>query len=149
MCIRDRPEDVLQAGRLHYLLGKIEFQQAHFDDALAAFAAAEALIGVPGLDDDQEWVELWLVLRLEEKYCIYAQRDELDRCAALIESARPLAEARGRGEFAGCFYACLAMQHLRERRYRVDEQILEELRRSGPPASGPAQTTLGLSLIHI
>ena len=63
-----RPEDVLQAARLQYLLGKIEFQQGHFDAALAALAAAEELIGVPGLDDDQEWVELWLVLQLDEKY---------------------------------------------------------------------------------
>ena len=69
-----RPEDRQQAARLHYLLGKIEFQQAHFDSALAAFAAAEELIGAPGLDDDQEWVELWLVLQLDEKFDIYDQR---------------------------------------------------------------------------
>jgi DNA-binding SARP family transcriptional activator/tetratricopeptide (TPR) repeat protein len=137
-----RPEDVLQAGRLQYLLGKIEFQQGHFDAALAAFAAGEELIGVPGLDDDQEWVELWVVLQLDEKYCIYSQRDELDRCAALIESARPLAEARGKGVLAGEFYGALAVQHLRERRYRLDEQILEELRRTVDAAWAPAPTTL-------
>ena len=143
-----RPEDVLQAARLQYLLGKIEFQQGNFDDALAAIAAAEELIGVPGLDDDQEWVELWLVLQLGEKYCIYAERDELDRgaaliaSAALIESARPLAEARCEGDLAGHLYGALATQHLRERRHRVDEQIVQELRRSMDSAWVPATTTL-------
>ncbi|HUC14013.1 MAG TPA: AAA family ATPase [Acidimicrobiales bacterium] len=137
-----RPEDVLQAGRLQFMLGWIEFQQFHFDAALAAFAAAEELIGVPGLDDDQEWVELWVVLQVGPKYCIYSQRGELDRSAALIESARPLAEARGRGAVACEFSAALATQHLHERRYRVDEQILEELRRTVDAAWAPAPTTL-------
>ncbi len=90
-----RPEDTQQAARLHYLLGKVEFQQDHFDSALAAFAAAEELTGAPGLDDDQEWVELWLTLQVDEKFVIYYQRKEVERCAALIEDARPLVEARG------------------------------------------------------
>jgi tetratricopeptide (TPR) repeat protein len=138
------PEDRLQAAKLQYLLGKIEFQQAHFDSALAAFAAAEGLIGAPGLDDDQEWVELWLVLQLNEQFYIYDERKEVERCAALIEGARRLMEARGSAEVVMMFYGALTTQHLRERRYRVDEQILEEVRRHADAASAPELGTLSL-----
>ena len=138
-----RPEDTQQAARLHYLLGKVEFQQAHFDSALAAFAAAEELIGAPGLDDDQEWVELWLTLQVDEKFVIYYQRKEVERCAALIEDARPLVEARGRAAVGMGFFGALALLHFHERRYRVDEQILEEVRRYDEAAWGPERGTLG------
>ena len=103
-----RPEDRQQAAKLQYLLGKVEYQQAHFDSALAAFAAAEGLIGAPGMDDDQEWVELWLTLQLDEQFDIYDQRKEVERCAALIEEARPLVEARGRAQVVMGFYGALA-----------------------------------------
>jgi hypothetical protein len=138
-----RPEDVQQAARLQFLLGRVEFQQAHFEVALAAFEAAEELIGAPGLKDDQEWVDLWLLLQLgSERGHIYAQRNELARRAALIEGARHLVEARGSGQLVAFFYGAKALQRLRERRYRVDEQFVEELRRCIEALQAPAPPTL-------
>ncbi len=132
-----RPEDLQQAGRLHYLLGKVEFQEAHFDSALAYFVAAEELIGKPGLDDDQEWVELWLELQLDERWLIYDERKDFERCAALTETSRLLVETRGGGPHIAGFFWCLATQHLHERRYRVDEQ---NPRRDAPRRRGHVGT---------
>jgi eukaryotic-like serine/threonine-protein kinase len=138
-----RPEETFQAARLRYLLGKVEFQTGRYDAAMAAFVASEELIGVPGPDDDQEWVDLWLVLQLTDKIDIYAHRNELERCAALIEAVRPLAEARASGQVAAFFYRSLAGQHLRERRHRIDAQILTEFQRAVDAASAPEQPVLG------
>ena len=137
------PEERQQAARLHYLLGKVDYQQAHFGSALAAFEAAEGLIGAPGTDDDQEWVELWLTLQVDERFEIHYQRKEVECCAALIEKARPLVDARGGGPVGMGFFGALALLHLHERGYRVDEQILEEVRRLDEAAWGPDRGTLG------
>jgi class 3 adenylate cyclase/DNA-binding SARP family transcriptional activator/tetratricopeptide (TPR) repeat protein len=137
-----RPGDVQQAARLHYLLGKMAFQQDQFETTLAEFATAEALIGVPALDGDQEWVDLWLVLQLDEKQTVYGHRNELERLAALIESARPLVEARASAQIVHRFYGSLALMHLRERGWRVDDQIIEEFRRAADAAFTPAPATL-------
>jgi DNA-binding SARP family transcriptional activator len=137
-------ENALQAARLQHLLGKIEFQELRFDAALAADDAAQALIGPVGLDDDQERVELWLTVQLSEKAAVQCWRHELGRSAALIESARPLVEARGSEELLAHFYWVLAMQHLAERRYRVDDEVVEDYRRAmgAARASAPANYDL-------
>ncbi len=72
------PEDALQAARLQYLLGKIEFQELRFDAALASQDAAQALIGPVGPDDDQERVDLWSVVQLDKVHG-YRRRHELGR----------------------------------------------------------------------
>jgi DNA-binding SARP family transcriptional activator len=137
------PEDALQAARLQYLLGKIEFQEHRFDAALASQDAAQALIGPVGLDDDQERVDLWSIVQLD-KVNVHRLRHGLGRSAALIESARPLVEARGSQEALAHFYGALAWQHLAERRYRVDDEVVGEYRRAmeAAQASAPANYDL-------
>ena len=130
------PEDIQQAARLQHLLGAIEAEQGQFDRALAAFVAAEELIAVPTPHADQEWVDLWLVLQLGEPGM------PSERNAALIESVRPLVEARASPQVVFRFHQALAFQHLRERRWRVDEQILDELQRAVEAAWSPAPPTL-------
>ena len=125
-----RPEETFQAARLQLLLGKVEFQVGRVDAGMAAHAAAEELMRAPGPDDDQEWVELWLHLQLWDRYDVYALRGELERCAALVEAARPLAEARTSGPALATFYKALAFLHLRERRHRVDSQMVSDFRRA-------------------
>ncbi len=130
------PEAIQQAARLQHLLGAIEAEQGQFDRALAAFVAAEELIAVPTPHADQEWVDLWLVLQLGEPGM------PSERNAALIESVRPLVEARASPQVVFRFHQALAFQHLRERRWRVDEQILDELQRAVEAAWSPAPPTL-------
>jgi tetratricopeptide (TPR) repeat protein len=131
-------EDALQAAWLQFLLGTIEFQDSRFDAALAAYDAAQELIGPVGLDNNQECVDLWLLVQLGDKISVYGWRNELERSASLIESARPLVEARGSGEVAAYFFAALADQHLREQSYRVNAQVIAEHRRAAEATWAPA-----------
>ena len=125
-----RPEDTLQVARLQFLLSELEFQDHRFDEALVASHTAEDLIGPCGLEDDQERVDLWLRVRLRTRPSVYFYRNELGPSALLIESTRAMAETRGSAEVVAYFFAVLAGQHVRERRYRVDTQIVEEYRRA-------------------
>jgi class 3 adenylate cyclase/tetratricopeptide (TPR) repeat protein len=137
------PDETLQAARLQWVLGSVEFQTGNYNATLAAHTAAEELIGAPALDDDQEWVDLWLFFQLWYKHLIYAQRGELERCAALIETARPVAQARATGQVTAFLYNALAFQHLRERRHRFDDQIVAEFRRAVDAARSPEPPSLG------
>jgi tetratricopeptide (TPR) repeat protein len=136
-------DETLQAARLQCLLGRVELQAGNYDAVIAAHDASEELIGAPGLDDGQEVVDLWLYLQLQDRLDIYAQRGELERCAAFIERARPLAEARATGGIAATFYAALAFQHLRECRHRFDSEIVTEMRRAMEAWWVPEPPTLG------
>jgi hypothetical protein len=132
-----------RVGIEHLQCSLLEFQDHRFDEALAASHAAEDLIGPCGLEDDQQRVDLWLRERLRVRPAVYFWRNELEHTAALIESTRPMVEARGSAETVAYFCAVLAAQHVREQRYRVDSQILEEHRRAvdASRASAAAATT--------
>ena len=137
------PEDSLARVRLLYHLSAIEYQDGDFDAALAASNAAEGLIGEPRVEDDQELVDLWLGLQLcpnavADKFNIYDARNQLERGADLIAKVRPLVEARASSLLVAYFYGALALLHMRERRWRVDAQIVDEWRRAADAASAPA-----------
>ena len=63
---RLRAVDDMGTAWLHLWLGEIEYQDRHFDAALSSYAAAKALIGPIGLDDDQERINLWLAVQFRE-----------------------------------------------------------------------------------
>ena len=136
------PEDRLARARLLYHLSAIEYQDGDFDAARAASNAAEGLIGEPRVEDDQELVDLWLGLQLcpnavSDKFNIYDARNQLERGADLIAKVRPLVEARASSPLVAYFYGALALLHMRERRWRVDAQIVDEWRRAADAASAP------------
>ena len=137
------PEDRLARVRLLYLLSVIEHQDGDFDAAVAASDAAKGLIGEPRLEDDQELVDLWLGLQLcpnavSQKFNTYDARNQLERGADLIAKVRPLVEARASSLLVAYFYGALALLHMRERRWRVDAQIVDERWRAADAASAPA-----------
>ncbi len=139
------PEDGLARARLQYRLSVIEYQDGNFDAALTASDAAEELIGEPRVEDDQELIDLWLGLQLyhnavSHKFKIYGARNQLYRGADLIAKVRPLVEARASSPLVASFYGALALQHMRERRWRVDAQIVDEWRQAADAASAPAPT---------
>ena len=140
---RVRPEDALRAARLQYALSNIEFQDHNFDAALAACAAIDELIRPCGVNDDRERVDLWVHMQTNIEFSVHFWRNELERAAAVIESVRPLVETVCSPQVVACFNIALAQQHVRERRYRVDAQVLEDHRRSVAVARalGPATTT--------
>jgi class 3 adenylate cyclase/tetratricopeptide (TPR) repeat protein len=134
------PEDALRAARLQYVLGQIEFQCGRFDAALAACHAVDELLGPCGVDDHGERVDLWVHVQTNVEVSVHCARNDLERAAAVIESVRPLVNATCGPEVVACFCAALSQQHVRERRYRVDAQVLEQHRRSADVARalGPA-----------
>jgi tetratricopeptide (TPR) repeat protein len=122
-------EDSLAAGRLQNLVGNIEYQLGQYDAALVAFDTALELIEPCGLDDEQERVDLWLNAHFGS-FDVHLGRNEVERVSALIDNVRPLVEARGDAGSVSKLYSVLADQHLLERRYRVDAQIIEEYQRA-------------------
>ncbi len=140
-----RPEETFQAARLYFVLGRVEFQVGRYDAGMAAHTAVEELMGPTGPDDNRERVELWIGMQLWDKYDLYAQRGELDRCAALVEATRPVAESIPTGPAVALFYNALALLHLRERRHRVDGQIVAEFRQAVEAAWAPEPPALSYS----
>ena len=101
---RLRAVDDMGATWLYLWLGEIEYQDNHFDAALAAYEAAETLVGPCGLDDDQERIDLWLSVQIFGKLQFYLLgQNDLERSASLIEALRPLVEVRGSKDFVAFF----------------------------------------------
>ena len=118
------PADSFQAARLHYLLGRVEITNQRYDAALAALAAAERLLGDHPEDQDQATVDLWLDVLLEGRAAVHLQRNDPGGAAAELAAARPVIEARGRPAQKQAFYQYLVGQAFRERRGRIDEEVL-------------------------
>ena len=133
-------DDILKAARLQHLLAKIERQEDHRAAAADALETAEKLIGPCGLNDDQERVDVWLAVQLD-KAVLASQGNELRRAASVLATVRPLVEAKGSAMAVAYFYSCLSQQHIRERRYRVDAEIVEEHRRAANAAHALEGTT--------
>jgi predicted ATPase len=57
------PSDTLQTARLHTRLGRVEMNDYHYDAALAAFDAAEGLLGDHLKGQDDVWADLLLPAR--------------------------------------------------------------------------------------
>ena len=122
------PADCFQAARLHYLLGRVEITSQRYDAALAALAAAERLLGDHPEDQDQASVDLWLDLLLEGRAAVHLQRGDPGGAAAELAAARPVIEARGRPAQKQAFYQYLVGQAFRERRGRINEEVLRNAR---------------------
>ena len=136
---RTPEEDTLRAARLQYLLATLEGQENHRDVVDELFEAAEKLVRPCGLGDDQERVDVWLAVQVNRAW--NAQLcNEVERAASILASARPLAEARGSPGGVAGFYMLVSMQHIIERRYQVDAEILAEHRRAAKAAQEAERT---------
>ena len=122
------PADSFQAARLNYLLGRVEITNQRYDAALAALAAAERLLGDHPEDQDQATVDLWLDLLLEGRAAVHLQRNDPGGAAEELAAARPVIEIRGRPAQKQSFYQYLVGQAFRERRGRIDEEVLSNAR---------------------
>ncbi len=60
--------------------------------------------------------------------------NEVERAASILASVRALVEARGNAFAAAIFHRLLSRQHLLERRFRVDADIVEDHRRAANAA---------------
>jgi tetratricopeptide (TPR) repeat protein len=121
-------DDRSRAARLQALLGRVEIADHRYDAAMAAFNVADELIGEHPEDQDQATVDLWLEVQLDGRTYLHYWRNEPDKAAAVLAAARPVVEARGTPARRQTFYMNFALQQSREKRYRVDEEILTNMR---------------------
>jgi hypothetical protein len=111
-------------------LGVLATTDHRYDDAAAAFDAAEELIGPDPADQEQQLVDLWLELQLNGRVTLQYWRNAPELALSILEAARPVVEARGSRATVARFYNNLTTQHSRQRRYRIDEEILSEARKA-------------------
>ena len=121
-------QDRSRAARLQALLGRVEIADHRYDAAMVAFGAADELIGEHPEDQDQATVDLWLEVQLDGRTYVHYWRNEPDKAAAVLAAARPVVEARGTPARRQTFYMNFALQQSREKRYRIDEEILTNIR---------------------
>jgi tetratricopeptide (TPR) repeat protein len=125
---RAGPDDPLALARLQARLGDVEISDHRYDAAIAAFDAAEHLLGDHPEHQDQERADLWLAIQLDGRANLFYWRNEPEQAALVLAAARPVVEARGTPVRKVRFYTNLALQQARQSRYRVDDQILANMR---------------------
>jgi class 3 adenylate cyclase len=120
--------DSLNRAYLYTRLGRLEMTEYGYQAAAEAFDAAEALLGDdPGSQDDAT-ADQWLELMLDGRADMYSMRDELDLALAVLETARPVLEARGTPARRYTFNRVMLMHQLLRKRFRVDEADIADLR---------------------
>lgn len=121
-------DDRSRSARLEAVLGRVEIADHRYDAAMAAFDVADELIGEhPGVQD-QATVDLWLEVQLDGRAYVHYWRNEPDQAAVVLAAARPVVEARGTPARRRTFHMNFALQRMRERRYRIDEECITNMR---------------------
>ena len=106
------PDRSLQAAGLYSRLGRVEVEsgyQGQTDSchlaAMAAFDAAEELLGDYMEERSQEWVGIWLELLIDGRGHLHFWRSEPEQLAAVLARAKPVAEVRGSpSRKSGCLW---------------------------------------------
>ena len=139
-------EDRLLVARLQGSLSNIEMQDRRYDAALAAADAAEESLG-PGPFEDEERAETWALVQLCGRASVHFILLELGKAASEIERARPFVEAGGSQQLRSYLLLAEGWLHLGERRFRVDEEIVDEWRRIADPARWAAAAADGSGVL--
>ena len=136
--------DVLRSAHLQALLGKLEGFEGRYDAALAAFDAAEELLGEHPWDKGDAWADVWLEVMLDGRAHLHVLSREPELVLAALTVARPIVEARGKPARKWEFYWCLAYQRAIRNRWRVDEEDIANVRRALAAANqGDDQKDIG------
>ena len=117
-----------QRVRLALLLAQMEIDEAHYDDAAAAYDKAEKLLGARPLDEGEETTDLWLEIMLAGRAQLYMWLREPELAGAVLSAARPVLEPNGPASQRHIFYRYLAWQQALERQFRIDDQVIETAR---------------------
>ena len=142
--------DRFLTARLLALLGRVEIADHRYDGAMAAFDKADELLGDNIQDEEQEVVDLWLELQLDGRAQVHYWRNEPDKGATVLAAARPVVEARGTSHRRQNFYSTVAYQRARQTRYRIDDDILTNMRAALAAArEGNHQRDLGFAFFGL
>jgi eukaryotic-like serine/threonine-protein kinase len=122
--------DALQRAHLYTRLGRLEMSNGQYEAAVAAFDAAEALLGGDPSGWDDATVDQWLEMMLDGRASVHSMRFEPDLMLATLERARPLLESRGSPARRQIFHWQVTMQELIRHRFRVEDADIARLRTS-------------------
>jgi class 3 adenylate cyclase/tetratricopeptide (TPR) repeat protein/two-component SAPR family response regulator len=120
--------DPVLRAHLYIRLGRLELIELHYQEATAAFDAAEALLGGDAGQMDDATADHWLELMVDGKADLHFLRFEPDLTLAMLEQARPVLEARGTPARKTAFYRLYTLQRLLRNRLRVDDEDIASLR---------------------
>jgi tetratricopeptide (TPR) repeat protein len=98
--------------------------------ALAAFDAAEELLGEHPWTKGDAWADVWLEVMLDGRAELHLSRNEPELGLAALAAARPVVEARGSPARKRYFYWGLGYQRAMRNRWCVDEEDIANMRRS-------------------
>ena len=126
----DGSVDALQRAHLYTRLGRLEMSNSQYEAAVAAFDAAEALLGGDPSGWDDATVDQWLEMMLDGRASVHSMRFEPDLMLATLERARPLLESRGSPARRQIFHWQVTMQELIRHRFRVEDADIARLRTS-------------------
>jgi predicted ATPase len=122
--------NALQRARLQILLGRVEIDEENYDAALAAFDAAEELIGEQPGDRDDGAVDQWLELMLHGRANVHLHRQEPELAMEALSRARPVVETVGAPDRRQVFYWLVSLQRALQNRFRIDNEVLANARRA-------------------
>jgi len=161
------PQRPLEAARLQARLGRVEVEDSIsalstsaraiicYRAAIAAFDAADELLGDHPEELGQEESDVWLEVQVDGRANLHYWWNEPERGAKVLARARPVVEARGSPQRKVGFYGQLAGQQARRNRHRIDEEILANARAAvtaaehgaGEHALASSVSTLGCLLL--
>ena len=122
--------DAVQRAHLYTRLGRLEMSNTQYEAAVAAYDAAEALLGGDPSGWDDATVDQWLEMMVDGRASIHVMRFDPDLLLATLERARPLLESRGSPARRHSFHRQVTMQELIRHRFRVGDDDIARLRRS-------------------
>lgn len=121
--------DALLRAHLYTRLGRLALNDHGFDAATEAFDTAEALLGDDPCSDDAA-ADQWLELMVDGRADMHVRRYEPDLALAVLETARPVLDARGSAARRYAFSRLFPMQRLQRNRLRPDESDIAAVRAS-------------------
>jgi tetratricopeptide (TPR) repeat protein len=122
------PLDPVLRAHLYIRLGRLEMTRLHYPGAIAAFDAAEALLGGDVGQADDATADHWLELMLDGRGDLHVMRFEPDLALAILEKVRPLLEERGTPARKTIFYRLHTLVRLLRSRLRVSDEDVAKLR---------------------
>jgi class 3 adenylate cyclase/DNA-binding SARP family transcriptional activator/tetratricopeptide (TPR) repeat protein len=125
------PLDRVLRAHLYTRLARLELTEPRYEEAVAAFDAAEALLALDArqaAEADDAAVEEWLELMVDGRAELHVMRFEPDRALAVLDQAQPVLEARGSPARRMSYYRLRTLQKLLRNGLRVDEEDIARLR---------------------
>jgi tetratricopeptide (TPR) repeat protein len=146
--------DRLWQARLYRKNGNALKQQSRFIEAFQGYDQAEALLDGLPQEDNQEWMNEWIQVRLDRMGSHYwvHQSDKMDR---LAEEVQPVLEKYGTSTQMIIFFRELALALLSRDRHIPSDQVCDFYRRSLEAARNAgnqvevAVSWFGLGFMHL